>query len=71
MLKNNFLLVTLLVGGNDLDGNDLGIEKASLLSGNSLLVRSSGESILLSTGNVELLGDVLGGDTGKEIDIEN
>lgn len=71
VLKNNFFLVTLLIGDNDLDGDDFSIEKPGLLSGNSLLMRSSGESILLSTGDVELFGDVLRGDTGKEIDIGN
>jgi hypothetical protein len=64
-LKDDFLLVTLLVGDSDLDGNDLSIEETSLLSGKSLLVGRSGESILLSTSNIEFLSNVLRGDTGK------
>ena len=47
------------VGNLGLDGNDLVLELAGLLSGGSFLERSGGEGVLSISGDVVLSSDVL------------
>lgn len=61
--SDGLLFVGLWVSPLDLERNDLLVEKSLLLSLESLLVRSSGESVLLGTGNVTGLGHLLGQNT--------
>lgn len=60
---NDLLLVTLGILDDGLDGDDLVIELALSLSAGGLLEGKGSELVLLLTGNVEVGGDVLGGDT--------
>lgn len=64
VVVDNDLLLLLGLGVNvlDLDGDDFGDKLASLLGGSSLLVRVGGKLVLSLTGDVVLLGNVLGCD---------
>ena len=66
--NNDLLLVVLGILDHGLDGDNLAVELALGLGLGSLLEGVGGESILLGTGDVELAGDVLGGDTLNKIE---
>lgn len=64
---DGLLLASLGVGPLDLERSNLLVEEASLLGLDGLLVGGSGESILGGTGDVAVLGHVLGQDTHGDL----